>query len=260
MRALAIMLATTFLPAVGFAEDTTGTFEVQDAKLCTSVADKMPAGEKSDFSTGEQVYVWLKLSPKNEGATLQLRWSLNGNPVWTMDPAPVKLGRTWYYKTIDQPGDWKVEVLDNNQALLHTVTFKATGEPTVKVSAPAKADAPAATAEPLTPGESDKVAVVDLKLSETIQDREAVGPSTSFKAGAKVYTWLKLDVKATETTIKVRWLLDDKPVFTSDPVNVKQSPGWRTWLFKTVDAAGSWKVEVVDADDKLVKSESFSVQ
>ena len=62
------------------------------------------------------------------------------------------------------------------------------------------------------------------------------------------------------TSVKFKWFKGDALIYTSDAVTVKQSPGWRTWLYKTVDTAGDWKVQVVDADDKAVHELAFSVQ
>ncbi len=239
-------------------EATTPSFTVEGAKVTSAIQDKEAADEKSTFATGERAWLWLKLKPEADGAMLKLRWSLNGEAVWTMDPTAVRLGRTWYYKTLDVPGDWKVEVLDGNDKLLHTATLTVTGEPMAR---PAGGETAVAAAAPLADvSESTHVSVVDLKLTEEVQNREPVSPATSFAAGDKVYAWLKLMVKEPETSIKVNWYLGDAVVHSSEPVTVKESSGWRTWLYKTVDKAGAWKVEVVDTEGKVVHRTDFTVQ
>jgi hypothetical protein len=108
-------------------------------------------------------------------------------------------------------------------------------------------------------GESEHLAVVDLKLTGEVKDREPVEPTTSFTKGTKVYSWVRLLVKEPETSVKMKWYHDGTLVHTSDSVKVKKASGWRTWLYKTVDTAGNWKVEVVDIDDKAIHSQDFAV-
>jgi hypothetical protein len=236
------------------------TFEVLDAKICSGIEGKEPAGERDKFQTGEKAILWLKLRPKGE-TSLRLRWSIDDQEVWTMDAVPVRLGRTWYNKTLNRPGSWKVEVLDPNEEVLHTATLTVEGEAAAE-AAPDETEAPAAAAEEAgeEPVESDHVEVVELKLAKGLENREPVEEGTSFEAGGQVYTWVKLKVKEDETTIKIRWSIDDKPIFTSEALTVRRSPGWRTWLTKTLNRAGDWKVEILDADDKPVHAASFTVK
>ncbi|MEE8409809.1 MAG: DUF2914 domain-containing protein [Myxococcota bacterium] len=258
MKTIALVLvAALALPALAAAEEAvSGTFDIVDVKVCSAIMDRECTTEQSTFNTGDKAWVWLKLRPKDETATMSMKWTWDGKDVWTMDPTPVRHGRTWYYKTFDQPGEWKVEILDNNNTSLHTATMTVAGEPIDKM-----AEAPAAEGEEAGDVvESAHVAVIDLKLAEEIKDREPVSPGTTFTTGAKVYTWVKLHVKEAETSVKLKWYRGDALVYTSDAVNVKQSPGWRTWLYKTVDTAGAWKVEVVDADDMAIHRQEFSVQ
>ena len=256
------------------------TFEVLDAKICSGIEGKEPADEKEKFQTGEKAILWLKLRPKGE-ASMRLRWYIDDQAVWTMDAVPVRLGRTWYNKTLNRPGSWKVEVLDPNDEVLHTATLTVEGEAAAAAAAPEADEKPAAAAAapkvaekpavPATaaattqeteeePAESDYVEVVDLMLAKGLENREPVDAGTTFEAGGQVYTWVKLKVKEDETTIKMRWSIDDKPIFTSEAVTVKRSPSWRTWLTKTLDRAGDWKVEILDADDKPVHAASFTVK
>jgi hypothetical protein len=262
MRRLALGLASAlFLPSLASAQE--GTFQVIDAKLTSGVENKAAVDDKTTFTTGEKAWVWLNLKPASDTATIAMRWSWNGNPVWTMEAKPVKLGRTWYYKTIDQPGEWKVDILDNADTVLKTLTLTATGEPLYPAAtgaAPAAA-APGTGAAPATDvGESAHLGVVELKLAEDVKDRQPVNPGTTFTTGAKVYTWVSLKVKEPETQVKYRYYLNDAAVYTSNPQTVKQADAWKTWAYKTVDRAGSWKVEILDADDKAVFAQTFTVQ
>ncbi len=253
--------------------EASATFEVLDAKICSSIEGKEPADQKDKFQAGEKAILWLKLRPKGE-ASMRLRWYVDDREVWTMDAVPVRLGRTWYNKTLNRPGSWKVEVLDPNDEVLHTASLTVEGEAAAATAAPKKTEepaaAPAVTATAAAeetgeepgeePAESDYVEVVELKLAKGLENREPVEEGTSFEAGGQVYTWVKLKVKEDETTIKMRWSIDDKPIYTSEALTVKRSPGWRTWLTKTLNRAGNWKVEILDADDKPVHAASFTVE
>ena len=103
------------------------------------------------------------------------------------------------------------------------------------------------------------VSVVELQLAEKVSERNPVDPAIEFSKGTKVYAWVKLNVTDSETQIKFQWFLDDAVVFTSDPLTVKRSTGWRSWRYKTVDATGTWKVSVIDVDDKVIHSQEFTV-
>ena len=249
------------------------SFEVLAAQLASGVQNKEPVDSKSTFATGERGWVWLKIQPKREGAMLRLRWTLNDAPVWTMGAVPARLGRVWYYKTFDQPGEWKVEVLDESENVLHTASVSVSGDPIAPRSptrseepveaqvaaAPAAAAAEAAKPVPAAPA-GDHFEVLDLRLALEVKDREPTAPASVFPVGAKVYAWAKLDVREPETSLRFRWYADDALVYTSDPVAIRQSPTWRTWGSKTADRAGSWKVEIIDAEDRSLQSLAFTVQ
>src|SRR5690242_5786064 len=101
------------------------TFEVVDSKITSAVNEKEAVDSKDSFATGEKAWLWMKLKPTGE-PTLRIRWSVNGTPVWTMDAVPVKLGRTWYNKTLDVPGTWKAEILDPTDAVVKEHSFTVT--------------------------------------------------------------------------------------------------------------------------------------
>jgi len=250
------------------------SFEVVESKLCASVDDRACTGERNTFAQGEKAWLWLNLKP-NGDTTMRIRWTVPGD-TWTMDAVPVRLGRTWYYKTLNLPGAWTAELLDPSDKVVYTAQFTAT--PSEQgAAAPAAAPAAAAAAKPApdaanaaaapsaapaAPGASTHVNVVELQLAQDVKmpERDPVNPGTTFTVGSKVYAWMKLDVKDVDSLIKVKWYRGDELSWTSGPLSVKQSPEWRTWVYKTVDAAGTWKAEVVDSDDKPVQSTTFTVQ
>jgi hypothetical protein len=143
-------------------------------------------------------------------------------------------------------------------------------EPKPGTEAPAPAPAPAASSAP-TPAPSPAVAsaaesdgapspvsVVELKLTLRVEDRQPVSPGTNFAAGDRVYAWVKLRVEPDEAWIRVRWSRGGEVISTSDTVTVRHASGWRTWMSTEVDA-GSWKVEILGEDDRVLDTASFTV-
>lgn len=254
-------------------ERSTGaTFEVLEAKLCGGVQDRKPVDEKSTFSAGDKAWIWLSLKPAGE-TSMRLRWSLEGKPFWTMDPVPVRAGNTWYYKTLHQPGTWQVDVLDPGDRVVHSISLTAvgggrspgapaTGSERPQAAGPATEKAKAEPAQDASASASagGHFDVLEIKLAANVENREPVDVATSFEKGAKVYTWVKLRVNEPETAVRLRYSLGDKVVWTSSPVTVKQSPSWRTWLYRKVEESGDWRVQVLDADEKPVHSTNFTVR
>lgn len=258
MRTLICIIAVGLCaPALAQDAASEATFEILDAKVCSGITDKEAADNQTDFTTGDKAWIWMKVRPQGN-AELKMKYTLDGNHVWTMDPVEARLGRLWYYKTIHAPGNWKVEIIDGADKVIKELTFTATGDP-VQINAGGDTAEAAEAVEAVEAKSSTHLSVVDLKLSTEIKDRDPVDPATTFTQGVKVYAWTRLHVKDPETQVKVRWHFADQPVYTSDAVTVKQSPGWRTWTYKTVDTAGAWKVEVLDVDDIVVHSVAFNV-
>ena len=129
--ALAQDAAAATETATETAEAKPATFDAVEAKLCSSVHKREAVDTKTNFSTGDKAYFWMKLRPnatKTEAPRMKIRWSLNDKPYWTMDEVPVRWGRSWYYKTVDEPGEWKAELLDENETVVQSLAFTATGE------------------------------------------------------------------------------------------------------------------------------------
>ena len=248
-----LFAALLTVPVCALAQDkkdapSAASFEVVDAKICSGIKDKEAIDDKAKFSTGEKAWVWLKLRPKGD-TELRMRWYIDDREIWTTDPVAVQLGRTWYNKLLNRPGSWKVEILDPNDEILHSATLTVEGEAL-------KTEEEAGEA----PVESQLVEVLELKLAKGVENREPVDEGTTFDQGGQIYTWVKLLVKEDQTNIKMRWYIDDRPIYTSEPISVSKSHNWRTWLSKTLNRAGDWKVEILDADDKPVHATNFTVK
>lgn len=96
-----------------------------DAKVCTSVKDRAPAGVSESFpaAVGE-LYCFTEVTG-GPGAVSHV-W-IHGDKELTKIELPVKAGRwrTWSAKRITpaMAGDWRVEVRDPAGAVLATVKF-----------------------------------------------------------------------------------------------------------------------------------------
>lgn len=113
------------------------------------------------------------------------------------------------------------------------------------------------------PGAKDAKAPVQVSrfvLAAGVENREPVKPMATFEKGTKVYAWAKLRVSVPETTVAFKWYVGDKLSHAGDPIPVKSSPGWRMWAYKTVDAPGAWRVQLLDAAGRPLHTESFVVE
>ena len=100
-------------------------FELLEAKLTSGIENKQAKDEATSFNAGERAWLWMKTKAAGE-ANLRLRWSWAPNRNWTMNPKKVRNGRMWFYKTLHKTGDWKVEVLADNDQVVKEFAFTVT--------------------------------------------------------------------------------------------------------------------------------------
>lgn len=96
---------------------------------------------------------------------------------------------------------------------------------------------------------------------QRIVDREPEGITGSFPEDTiKVYAFLEaLDVKK-ETPVKIQWLFEDKQTAIIE-LTLGQSKRWRTYSSKRIGIRhGNWEVRLLDSQDNLVKSLTFTVK
>lgn len=100
---------------------------VVDAKVATAVADREPQGAAESFpaSVGK-IYCWTKVTAPagSEITHVWYRGAEKVNEVKLQLKQPTT--RTWSVKTVpaEWVGDWKVEVVGPDGAVLQTVAFK----------------------------------------------------------------------------------------------------------------------------------------
>lgn len=94
-----------------------------------------------------------------------------------------------------------------------------------------------------------------------IEEHELVGKASSFGADVgKVYLHTAITGDFGETKLEHVWKREGTEV--SRVALTAKSPGpWRTWSYKTIPewATGSWTVDVVDSEGKVLQTVSFSI-
>jgi hypothetical protein len=99
-----------------------------EIKFGTAVENRELTGQAESFSEStERVYCWTKVSGLEVPSNIKHVWYNKGNKVSENSLAiNYPSTRTWSYKTItpETSGDWSVEVIDSNGAVLKKGSFK----------------------------------------------------------------------------------------------------------------------------------------
>ena len=111
-----------------------------EAKLCTSIENRMPVGEATTFSTEVgTVCCWCRVSGCQDETTIKHVWYYQGKEMNSVElPVRSVSWRTWSFKSIPAhlTGEWTVKVLDQTGNVLKEVAFTVggaaatTGKPT----------------------------------------------------------------------------------------------------------------------------------
>jgi hypothetical protein len=99
-------------------------------------------------------------------------------------------------------------------------------------------------------------ASADVKAGTGIAKRESVGTADSFAKGTKVWIWSSIKGAKGEQAKHV-WKRDGKQIWEKE-FEVK-SGRYRTWTRRKMSKAGSYTVEVQNADGGVIGSVSFTV-
>jgi hypothetical protein len=103
------------------------------------------------------------------------------------------------------------------------------------------------------------MSVVDAKTATKVEDRDPVDTSDSFNTGDKVTVWLAVKNQGEPQNVEVVFSRDGTESGTIE-VEVGKSMRWRTWVRRTVGAAGDWKADVRDSDGNSLKTLEFTVK
>jgi len=138
-------------------------------------------------------------------------------------------------------------------ALMFTVP--AFAQEKAKPEAPAKAK-PAAPAK-----EKGEFAIVRAVVGTGVENKEPVGAASAFPASTeKVSCFIEASNVPKDMELTTVWSMGDKEMRKIN-ATVKAGPRWRTWVEKKVAGMkGDWKVEIKDADGKVLKDVKFKVE
>jgi hypothetical protein len=132
-------------------------------------------------------------------------------------------------------------------------TAPAAPTPAAPAALPAgQAGAPAATA-----AAPANVTVEKIAVGTAIDNKEISGEAAQFGSSSeRIYCWTKVSTDQAPVTIKHMWSADGKKE-AEVALEIKY-PSARTWSSKNV-WPGSWKVEVIDDQGKVLSSKEFTV-
>lgn len=122
-------------PTVAPAPAAKGLVRLVDTALATTVVDREPVGAGTSFSLdGDKVWAWVKVDNAGPPSTITMVWR-KGEEVafrYELKVGQSKDWRTWSRKTLRKgdAGDWAVDVLDADGALLSTLHFTITAAAT----------------------------------------------------------------------------------------------------------------------------------
>lgn len=120
---------------------------------------------------------------------------------------------------------------------------------------------PAPVAKAVAPAQSALV-LVDAQLATSIEARNPIGAAEAFDTSVgAVYGWVKIKNLGEATTITMVWKKEGKKRLAVE-LPVGRSTAWQTWSKKGIGPkeAGSWSLEVLDADGILVGAREFNVK
>ncbi len=132
----------------------------------------------------------------------------------------------------------------------------ASPSPAAKPTAPAAKPKPTSAAPAVE--KTNNLSVGPAALATKIENRKPIGVSDTFADGTRIYlfsTILNPDGHATH--VRHKWYRGEE-VIASIKLSVK-SPHWRTWSVVPAFGKGSWRVEVLAPNGKVIHTEKFTV-
>jgi hypothetical protein len=114
-----------------------GSVEVLRLVLTSSVENREPGAEVTTAAVGDTVIAWTQIRSGVGETTVTHRWLRESDNLGDVSlPVRGSPWRTWSRKTVGEPGNWKVQVIDAQGMLLKEAAFTVSATP---------AAAPAAT-------------------------------------------------------------------------------------------------------------------
>lgn len=111
------------------------------------------------------------------------------------------------------------------------------------------------------PGEIKTFTIARLVVGTGVENLEPVGSAETFSADTeKVYCFLEATDIAKNTEISFTWFYGENELLKFN-LPLQKGPRWRTYAYKHLRGLkGDWKVEMRDAEGKLLKDVKFKVE
>ena len=112
-----------------------------------------------------------------------------------------------------------------------------------------------------TPKEVAALAIARGVIGTGVENNEPVGAAQTFPVSTeKVYCFIEATNIPKDLDVTFVWSLGGKEQFKI-ALPLKMGPRWRTYALKNLHGMkGDWKVEIKDADGKLLKDVAFKVE
>jgi hypothetical protein len=127
--AVTMIILFQFLPGSIMAQEAGTSPEVIEFLLCEDVEDREPVNPKEAFTTlDERVYAYARIHNTEEPVNLYFRWTYDG-AVYANINLLIGVSEAWrtYTSVLVSEGEWKVELVDEDDNVLASTEFRVTG-------------------------------------------------------------------------------------------------------------------------------------
>ena len=239
MKKLILLLLSLVITACG------GSDEVSDETIEESAAQADPAAEPAtpELSMAE-LLAGMPQEPVPENPESLTRARADGETVVVKTPPPVEKDTT---PVVKRPAPTVDKELSSRPP--------ATGSATVSPTPPARVTSTKQDAR--TEGDSS-MSVESAAVAQNVVDRQPSG-SGPFLDGSNVWTWNRILKPGDQRrTIRHIYYREGTQV-VAVPLAIKGA-SWRTWSRTAVHGTGSWRVDIVDEEGRVLKSLPFVVK
>lgn len=111
------------------------------------------------------------------------------------------------------------------------------------------------------PKEMAALTIARAVVGTGVENSETVGAAETFPASTeKVYCFIEATNIPKDTEVTFVWSQGGKEL-SKFSLPLKMGPRWRTYAYKNINGLkGDWKVEIKDAEGKLLKDVKFKVE
>lgn len=118
-----------FLPGILLAQEAGTNPEVIEFLLCEDVEEREPVNPKENFTTlDERAYAFARIHNMGEPVNLYFRWTHDG-AVYANISLLIGVSEAWrtYTSVLIAEGEWKVELVGEDDEVLASTEFRVTG-------------------------------------------------------------------------------------------------------------------------------------